>query len=391
MACPSPILERLLMQAVRSGAAPGLVAIVADRDGVRQAATAGVLGVDDRHPIARDAIFWLASCTKLVTAMAALICVERGMLDLDTPISRWVAMADELEVLEGFGQGGEPVLRPLCRPVTLRHLLTHTSGLGYDFKDEALLRYRGSAGPPPAGQLRSLAGPLLFDPGEDWTYGVGTDWVGLAIEAATGSALEIFLDEQICTPLGLTATGFAAAPGRPRAMLHRRTSATTFEQMPCPCDDAAVWEYRSGGGGLYASATDFIRLLRAVLRLGEVDGVRILRPGSAQLLFDNALPGHRPGTLPSAIPAVNAPFDLFPDQPTGWSLGGLINLRDVPGGRRAGSLSWAGIANTHYWIDPAAGVCAVLMAQYMPFADPAMLAALRRFEQAVYSEAASPI
>jgi methyl acetate hydrolase len=380
--------ERMLADAVAAGAAPGLVAVVADRDATLNVAAAGVLGIEDGSPMSPDAVFWLASCTKLVTSIAALQCIERGALTLDDPLGSLVQAADDLQVLDGFDGTGRPLLRKPRNAVTLRHLLTHTSGLGYDLMSGPLLRFHGDKGPPPPGQLSSLKGPLLFDPGEGWTYGVSTDWVGRVVEAVSGTTLDAYCREEIFTPLGLRDTGFAPLAGRPRAMLHQRAADGDFVQIPCPCDDTADWEYRSGGGGLFGTAADFIRLLRMVLRLGELDGARILRPATAQLLFGNAVNGHRAGALPSIVPTVNAPFDLFANQHSGWSLAGLINPADVPGGRLAGSLSWAGIANTHYWIDPGAGICAALMAQYLPFADPAMMGVLRSFEQAVYRSTA---
>ena len=232
---------------------------------------------------------------------------------------------------------------------------------------------------PPATSLASLCGPLKFDPGEGWTYGVGIDWAGLMVEAVSGHSLEDYFAAEIFTPLGIAEMGFAVPQAR-RAQLFSRT-VDGFETTIAAVDDRSQWEYFSGGGGLFGTAGDYLRLLQALLTADR----RILGDEMRRLLFAPQSGSHRAGALTSAIPAVNAPFDLFPDMATAWSLGGLINPQAIPGGRSAGSMGWAGIANTYYWVDPTAGLCAVIFAQYMPFADPAMIATLREFEAAVYA------
>lgn len=365
-------LDQLLADAVANQAAPGLVGMVADRDGIGYARCAGDVGL--------QTIFSLASCTKLVTAIAALQCVERGLLMLDDPVDVLLPGFADYRVLAGFADDGAPILREPARRITLRHLLTHTSGLGYDFTDGDVLRARGPAGPPPATSLASLRSVLKFDPGEDWLYGVGTDWAGLVVEAATGRSLDDWFAAEIFAPLGVRDTGFAV-PNEGVSQLHARGSERDFVPIPQLIADRADWEYASGGGGLFGTAGDYLRLLRALLNGGE----GVLAQDSVDLLFIPATGPHRAGAFASVAPGISAPFDLFPAMATAWSLGGLIVSQDVPGGRRAGSLGWAGIANTHYWVDREAGICAVLMAQYLPFADPAMIATLRAFEGAVYA------
>ena len=375
------VLDDLLARAVANGAAPGLVALVAGRDGTIYAGVAN--RCEDTPALTRDNVFCLASCTKLVTAVAALQCVERGLLALDDPIDGILPGFAEYQVLAGFGEDGAPLLRAPSRRITLRHLLTHTSGLGYDFTDSDLLRARGPAGPPPATSLAGLRSPLKFDPGEGWLYGVGSDWAGLVVEAASGRSLDDWFSDEIFAPLDMRDTGFAV-PAANAAQLHARSGAREFTAIPALIADRSEWEYASGGGGLFGTAGDYLRLLRALL--GGGDG--ILTAASIDLLFAPQTGLHRAGAFDSVSSALSARFDLFPDMATAWSLGGLINPQAVPGGRSAGSLGWAGIANTHYWVDREAGLCAVLMAQVLPFADPAMIATLRAFESTVYTHVA---
>lgn len=372
-------LDALLTDAVTARAAPGLVALVGDRERVLFAGAAGRR--DEQEAMTRDTVFSLASCTKLVTAVAALQCVERGLVALDEPVDALLPALADYQVLTGFGEDGAPQFRAPTRRITLRHLLAHNSGLGYEFTDAALMRARGDAGPPPTA-LASLCAPLRFDPGEGWLYGIGSDWAGLVVEAASGRSLEDWFAAEIFEPLGMRDTGFAG-PAPRRAQLYARAG-DAFVPIPHLIAEREAWEYASGGGGLFGTADDYLRLLQAVLAAASGTHDALLGPAMAELLFVPQSGSHRAGAFDSTVPAVSARFDLLPEMATTWSLGGMVNPQAVPGGRRAGSLGWAGIANTHYWVDREAGLCAVLMAQYLPFADPAMIATLRTFETAAY-------
>ena len=374
------IIDRLLDDAVARGVAAGLAAIVGDRDAILYEGQAGLRDPGGGAAMTGDTIFWLASCTKLVTSIAALQLVERGLLALDTPIDDVLPDLAGYRVLAGIDADGAAVLRVPARPVTLRHLLTHTAGFGYDMMNPELLRARGAAGPPASSTIASLRGPLLFDPGEGWAYGNCTDWVGLAVEAVSGQTLDAYFQHEIFAPLGMHDTGFDAPSDR-GAQLCARGADGGFVAVPSPVADRNAWEYISGGGGLFGTLPDYLRLLQAVLGGGR----SILGEAMAREIFIIHTGPIRAGALASVVPEINAAFDLFPRMATGWSLGGMVNPEDVPCGRRAGSLGWAGLANTYYWADPAAGRCAVLSAQHLPFAEPAMIDTLRAFERTVYA------
>lgn len=377
-------IDALLRTSVDAGAAPGLVAVVGNRDALLYSGAADAVRPPDDRRLTPDTIFWLASFTKLVTAIAALQLVERGLIGLDTPVDKILpAMADYC-VLDDFGRGGEPLLRPARRPITLRHLLAHCSGLGYDLMDDALFRARGDTGPPPINTLASLRGALKFDPGDGWIYGMGSDWAGLVVEAVSGQPLDAYFDSEILGPLEMRQTGFGV-PTKPCAPFYSRVGPDRFEEIASPAADLGQGEFLSGGAGLFGTAGDYLRLLQALLNGGRTEKRRILDDVTVQGLFRIQTGGIRAGALGSVLPTLNAPFDLFPGMLTGWSLGGLINPEPGPQGRRAGSLGWAGIANTYYWADPAAGICAVLLAQYYPFGDPAMMGVVRAFEAEVYA------
>jgi len=262
-------------------------------------------------------------------------------------------------------------------------LLTHTAGLGYDFMNADLYRARGENGPSP-GSRASLNAPLLFDPGERWEYGLCTDWVGLAVEAVSGRDLGDYFAEHIFGPLGMTDTGFTPDETR-LAPLHARLPDGGLAPIPSMAAALAGGDFLSGGGGLSGTGGDYMRFLRMILNGGALDGARLLRAETVAMMSRNQIGDLRAGALGSVIPHMTLPFDLFPNAKPGWGLGFLINPEPVSGRRAAGSLAWAGLANTHYWIDPASNRVGLLLAQTFPFGDPEVMSLLCDFETAVYA------
>ncbi len=366
---------------------PGVVALVGDRDGVLHAKAFGTRGHEDATPMTLDTPFWFASMTKAVTSVAAMQLVEQGRLFLDAPIGDLLPELAGPRVLTGFDGQGAPITRPASRPITLRHLLTHTAGFGYDFMNGDMLRSRGENGPAP-GSRASLNAALLFDPGERWEYGVGTDWVGLAVEAVAGQDLGAYFARRIFGPLGMTETGFVLDRAR-AAILHARQPDGRVTPIPSMAALLNSGGYLSGGGGLSGTGGDYMRFLRMLLNGGELDGARVLKSETVAEMARNQIGHLRAGALGSVMPHMTLPFDLFPDMKTGWGLGFLINPEPVRGGRAAGSLAWAGLANTHYWIDPASDRAGLLLAQIFPFGDPGVMELVRDFESAVYAPHAS--
>ena len=373
--------EKALEAAVASGRIAGAVAAVADRDGVTYTRQAGVRQAGEPAAMTQDTIFWLASMTKAIVSVAALREVEAGRLSLDGDLSGLLPEFADLKVLEGFGEDGAPRLRPARRAPTLRDLLTHTSGFGYGFLSPDLTRWHQATGAPdPNGGTRAAhVLPLLHDPGEAWTYGIGIDWAGLAVEAASGQRLDAYLDEHILGPLGMTDTGFAPVDPARRATAHLRVERTLFPAPTPPGGTGA--EVLSGGGGLHGTAPDYIRFLRMLLNGGELDGARVLKPETVRSLGEVQTGELRAGAFKTANGALSTDFDLYPDMHTGHGLATMVTPEATREGRSPGALAWAGIFNTYYWADPEAGKAGVLMTQLMPFGDPDVLALLRALEK----------
>jgi methyl acetate hydrolase len=377
-------LSDALTRGLETSGLPGAVGFVADRDGVRFAQAAGRRGVADDRAMSLDDVFLFASMTKAVTTVAALQLVEQGKLALDEPLGDLLPYLKAPRVLDGFDAAGAPRYRPAKRPVTLRALLTHTAGFGYEFISADLARTWGEGGPPPMGVRAGLEVPLLFDPGDRWEYGYNTDWAGLAVEAASGQDLASYFNDHILGPLGMTRTSFTPDPDR-LVPLHIRIEGGVVAPMDHIGLGLAQGEYHAGGAGLFGTGGDYLRFLRMILGGGALEGVRILRPETVAAMATNQIGDLRAGEMTTTAPHLAVAFDPFPGMHKQWGLGFLINPeRPAAGGRSAGSLSWAGICNTHYWIDPAAGVTGLWLSQLLPFGDPKVMDAFGAFERAAY-------
>ena len=379
-------LDRILAEGVASGEAPGVVALVADRDGLLYEGSAGERLLGSGAAMTPDTVLWIASMTKALTSMAAVQCVERGLLDLDAPAARVLPAIGELGVLTGFDAEGRPTTRAPRRPITLRHLLSHSSGCSYEIWNPDMLRVQEMSGIPGiiGCQLKALELPLVADPGERWEYGVGIDWAGRMVEAVSGLTLDEFMRQNLWEPLGMADTGFRITPAmRERlAGVHLRGEDGAF--APFPFEITQEPEFHMGGGALYSTVGDYARFMRMVLNLGQLDGARVLRPETVVThLSLNQIGNARVSLLKAAIP-LTADAEFFPGLSKRWSLAFQINEEDAPTGRPAGSLSWAGLANSFYWIDPKNGIAGLLATQTFPFADARVMDLLYRFEKAVY-------
>lgn len=376
-------IDHLLSSAVERGDTPGIAAVAADAGGVVYAGAAGSRGSE---PMTVDTVVWIASMTKVVVAVAALQQVERGALSLDAPLADVLPELAEPKVLTGFDDEGRPQLRPATTPVSLRHALSHTAGWAYDFWNADVTRYHEVAGVPNIIACRNvtLANPLVSDPGTKWEYGPNIDWAGKAVEAVTGQNLEEYLREHVFAPLGMGDSGFVIGDRRARlAGMNARlpeggTAPIEFEVPQGP-------EFFMGGGGLYSTPEDYLKVLRMLLGRGELDGTRVISEASVAEGMRNQIGDLTVGPIPTVNPSASFDVDLLPTTTKKWGLFGMINVEETPHGRSAGSLFWAGLSNCYYWVDWEKQHTGVLFTQILPFADPKILATFDEFENAVRS------
>jgi CubicO group peptidase (beta-lactamase class C family) len=332
-----------------------------------------------------ETVVWIASMTKPVTAVGVMKLVESGVLDLDSPAGELVPYLAEVQVLDGMVNGRSPALRPPKRPVTLRHLLTHTAGFGYDFTDPILAALAADTSDPPAqGSRASYEIPLLFDPGERWLYGTSIDWAGQVVEAASGERLESYLQREVFDPLGMVDTGFRLGP-EDRARCAGMYARTPDGLAPIPFELPEAPEMAFAGGGLYSTVGDYLKFVRMLLGRGTLDGRRLLRAETVATMAGNQVGDLEAGSWRSANPALSNDVEFYPGMAKHWGLSFLINTETTPEGRSPGSLTWAGLANTYFWIDLARQVGGVFATQVLPFFDQPALEAFRTLERTAYS------
>jgi methyl acetate hydrolase len=380
------VMDDRLEQAVEAGRVPGVIALAADDTGEIYAGAFGMRERGSEIDMTVDTVVWIASMTKAITSVAAMQQVERGNLDLDAPLGVILPELASPLVLEGFDSAGEPILRPARRPITLRLLLTHTAGFAYDLWNPNIGRYMEQAGIPGVITCQNvcLTTPLVFDPGERWEYGINIDWAGKAVEKVTDQTLSQYFRENIFQPLEMTDTGFVLSSGQRDRLssMHARTGETSFDVIPFEVPQTP--EFYMGGGGLYSTGRDYLTFLRMLLNDGELDGARILKPETVAEMNRNQIGDLTVGLLKTAVPASTNDAELFPGMVKKWGLGYMINAEEAPTGRSAGSLAWAGLANTYYWLDPTRRLAGVILTQILPFADPAVLDLFAQFEGAIY-------
>jgi methyl acetate hydrolase len=373
-------IDAALQARLDASDAAGVVAMAANESSIVYQGAFGLRANNAAAKMSADTVFRIASMVKLLTSVAAMQLVEAGKLELDAPAVAIDPTLASHPVLSGFDAKGAPQLRPPKKPVTLRHLLSHTSGFSYPLWDPNVVRYLKSAHLHPGLPRR----PLMFDPGERWAYGGGLDEVSRLVEIASGKAIDRYFRDHITGPLGMDDTAFTLNDKQRarEASLHVRQ--VDGRLLPQPLEKPIVAKVFSGGGGVYSTAPDYLKLLQALLNGGSFGGTSLLRPETVALMSSNQIGGLEAGLLKTTNPYLSSDVDFFPGIHLRWGLGGMINLDPVAEGRAAGSLTWAGLFNTYFWIDPAAHIAGVIMMQILPFADARALNVYRRFERGIY-------
>jgi methyl acetate hydrolase len=378
-------IDAVLLAAVENDAVPGVVAMAANADGPIYEGAAGLRSAGAADLITPDTMMRIASMTKMVTSTAALQLVEQGRLDLSAPVDTYRPEFAEVQVLDGF-DGDTPILRAPRTRATVHHLVTHTTGLGYWFLSADIDRYEQLTGTPNllAGSMDAMKAPMTADPGTYYQYGVNHDWLGLVVEAISGQPLDEYFAEHITGPLGMTST-------TARMTDEQRANSTPIHVR----DENGAWiatdidwpqqpDFWGGGHFLYSTPRDYLAFQRMLLGGGALGDVRILAEATVARAFTNQIGGlDFPAAIPAAHQELCCDVNLGPNLK--WGHGLLLNEAQIAGMRAAGSGSWAGLFNTHFWVDPASGVTGAIYAQTLPFLDPAAVKMYIDFEQALYA------
>lgn len=305
----------------------------------------------DSPPYTPQTPTWIASLTKLVTAVCSLQLVSSSLVTIDQDLRPILPRLASLQVLTGFDDDGKPVLEDNDQPITLRHLLTHTAGLAYDLAEPDLMRwsaFQGRKSTNLSWDVDGFAVPLLFKPGEGWKYGVSLDWVGMLISSLTNQTLGAYMQSHIFSILGMDNTTFH--PADHPDLLSRRAEMTLRgaggRLMGIPYPTATEHELESAGAGLYSSVEDYSKFIAAVLQEDE----RILDKQMWEVLFTPQLNDVQRESLQKTLGETHDTYAL--DLPRGtkmdFSFGGMVNLEDVPGRRKKGAVMWSGMAGSQW-------------------------------------------
>ena len=380
-------IDQVLRQKCDTKEIPGVVAMAANGNEVIYQGAFGKRDLAKDDAMTTDSVFWIASMTKAITAAAGMQLVEQGKLSLDAPIGTVLPDLAAPQVLEGFDAKGEPKLRPAKKPITLRHLMTHTAGFAYNMWNGDIATYLEKAGIPPVTtcQNAALKTPVATDPGTRWEYGTNIDFVGKAVEAVSGKRLDAYLRDHLLAPLGMSDTAFKIGDSQRKRLvgMHARGEDGSLASIPFELEQNP--EFHMGGGGLYGTAPDYIKFAQMILNKGKGNGNQVLKPETVALMGQNHIGELNVGKMISVAPMYTNDVDLYPDMVKKWGLSFLINTAKTPEGRSPGSLAWAGLANTYFWIDPSRNVAGVILMQVLPFADGKCLEAFAGLERGVYA------
>ena len=380
-------IDQLLRQKSEAKEIPGVVAMAATGKEVIYQGAYGKRDLSKDDAMTVDSVFWIASMTKAITSAAGMQLVEQGKLSLDAPIGKLLPDLAAPQVLEGFDAKGEPKLRPAKKPITLRHLMTHTAGFAYDMWNGDMVKYLEKTGTPGVISCTNAAlkTPIVNEPGTRWEYGTNIDFVGKAVEAASGQKLDAYLRDHLFAPLGMADTGFKIGEAQRKRLvgMHQRNEDGSLATIPFELEQNP--EFHMGGGGLYGTAGDYIKFTQMILNKGRGNGNQVLKAETVATMGQNHIGELNMTKMTSAVAFATNDVDLYPDMAKKWGLSFLINTAKTPEGRSPGSLAWAGLANTYYWIDPSRDIAGVILMQVLPFADNKCLETFAGFERGVYA------
>ena len=368
--------QHLLTRYIEAEKIAGCLTLIARRGELAHLSAMGMMDRERGLPMAEDAIFRIYSMTKPITSVALMMLFERGAFQLSDPVARFIPQWAELQVMTG-GEYPDYTTAPPARPMTIRDLLSHQSGLTYGFMEGPLeagyFKHKVyQAGTMRGRDLQSMIDrlaelPLKFSPGDNWNYGVSTDVCGYLVQEISGRRFDEYLREEIFEPLGMEDTGFYV-PAEKQHRLAANYERGADKQLR-PLDIFGAGEYfeeptfLSGGGGLVSTAQDYQRFCQMLLNGGQLDGARILGPKTIELMTMNHLPDHDELSARAL-----GTWSETANDGVGFGLGFAV-LLDLPRTQNVGSVGeyyWGGAASTIFWIDPAEELIAIFMTQFMP-------------------------
>jgi methyl acetate hydrolase len=369
-------LSAYLKAAVDKGAIPGVVALVVGKDGVLFHEAAGKQSVARNVAMVKDTIFNIASMTKPITSVAIMQLVDEGKLRVDDEVAKYLPQFKDPLVLTKVNADGTYETRPAKRQITIRHLLTHTSGIGYTFASQSVATIQQKTG------LSEMQMPLLFDPGESWAYGASTRVLGMVVEKLSGQRIDAYLEAKVFKPLGMHDTTYSVPESKyPRVVaVNARVNGKWVERPVVTPIPASI----QGDGGLYSTAADYGTFLQMLLNHGKLGTTRILSERLAKSMLEVHSGNVVVGVQKTTNPALSLDFPVGAGEDK-WGLGFQLAMpkSPKPNARGTGSYTWGGIFNTHFWGDPTRDIGVVFMTQTLPFYDEGAMRTMAGFEELV--------
>lgn len=371
-------IDALLQRAIQQGTVPGVVAMVVSKDKILYQSSFGLRDVGNKKPMQNDSIFRIASMTKPVTSSAIMLLVEQKKLRLDDPVSKYLPAFANREVIAKFNDAdGTFTTRKAAGEIRIHHLLSHTSGLAYGFSNTTVAKLTQKPG------TRAEDLPLLYDPGTQWTYSGSTKVLGQVVAKVSGVSLDQFLSQHFLKPLGMDDTSYVVHASKTDRVVttHNRATGELVETA----NPATISSPVAGDGGLNATAGDYAKFLQMFLNDGKLQGKTILSKASIQAMTKNQIGNVVLETQPAAQP-ITRPFPVAPGagrDKFGFGFALTTSNKENPHLRSAGSYTWAGIYNTHFWVDPKREIAGVIMFQVLPFYDDATMKVYQDFEEAI--------
>lgn len=381
---------------------PGMVFCAIDKSGkYLTTQTSGTIGLDTKDPVTLDTVFWIASCTKIITGIACLQLWEQGKLDIDSS-EQLYKVCPELKGMKVLNKDGQ--LEDRKGEITIRSLLLHIAGFGYTFFNERLRDYKSGFNEFSGNVQDYVNQPLVNQPGTAWEYGINIDWAGITVERITGMSLDEYFKKNIFKPLGINNISFFPSEHMKQHMVksHQRDSDGKSSEVKVHPNNAPIAAssdadkakvFNTGGAGCFAKPAEYCILIATILNdgLSPNTGERILKKETVDEMFKNGVPqfpdfGRQP--IAAAKPDQTNPLpEIYPqpgNPPQGWGLTFFITIEPGVTGRGPNTGWWAGIVNLFYWIDRAKGVGGMIASQILPFGDPNVLGAWFGCETAVY-------
>jgi methyl acetate hydrolase len=380
------VKDTVLSRAVDRQDVPFVVGMVANAAGPTYSGAFGEATAGRKA--SEDTVFRIFSMTKAVGSTAAMILIDRGKLNPETPVKEILPEFGKIQVLERF-DGDKPILRAPRTNATVRHLATHTSGLEYEFWNGEMANYLAKTGHPSilSGLKSAMFYPMMTDPGTRWGYGPSIDWLGLIVEKIDGRRIDKFCREEIFGPLGMKDTAFEVSDAMAKRLATVKIRGEDGNFGPYDIAPPPNPEVYGMGYSLYSTAPDYVQFLRMFLNRGTLNGNRLLSEKGVDWMLADRMNGLTFEEMVTVVPALTADFDAFAGTRRTHSFGCFRNEVDIPGRRSAGSQSWGGVLNTHFWFDPKKGIAAIIMTQSLPFVEPRFMQLYADYESAVYAEA----